>query len=226
MAEDNNITLYKYVSSKFLIETLKEQQLYLDDGSNFNDPFELRIVHKNKTTNEQIKGLHILCLTNSYRKKLMWSHYGESHKGACLTIEVPKERVYPICYTSKRVCDASNLDTIIAQSKRYTKKNLNCDFSVLSREKKIALLKDKKWSDEREYRIVLDKSDEEFLIKKDTGWFLKVKIKNVYLGARFADNEQCAESEIKAICKSNGISVKHMILSKTCYSLDLEKENN
>ncbi len=220
----NSVILYKYISRQYLMETLRNQQLYLDDGSNFNDPFELLIVSESENNDRRVQGLHILCLTNSYRKKLMWSYYGESHKGVCLTIEVPKKIVYPVCYTSERVYENSNLDEIIAHSNINMRKNTNCDYSTLSTEKKIAFIKDKKWKDEREYRIVLDGNDEKLLTNEGGRWFLKVKIKNVYLGARFADNGQCTASAIEEICKEKRITVKYMTLSRKNYGLDIAKE--
>ena len=51
------------------------------------------------------------------------------------------------------------------------------DFSALSKNKKIAYIKDKKWLYEKEYRIVFDKDDELGLIYKDGKWFMPVKVR-------------------------------------------------
>ena len=77
---------------------------------NFNDPFELTIADSKTKNIKHIKGLHILCLTNSIKNKLIWVHYANSHKGVCLTVKVPKKLVYPICYTRKRIYNSSNID--------------------------------------------------------------------------------------------------------------------
>ena len=89
-------TLYKYVSLNYVVDILDNHRLFLNDGKNFNDPFEITITDKSNGTTRHINGLHILSLTNSYRNKLIWSHYTDSHKGVCLTIQVPNQLVYSV----------------------------------------------------------------------------------------------------------------------------------
>ena len=221
MSKSNPKTkLYKYIPEGYLIDTIKMERLYLSDGSNFNDPFELKRIDRKTGEANMIEGLHILCLTSSNKMKLMWSHYTDSHKGACLTVEIPSVHVYPVCYTSKRVFTDSNVDDIINSAKKGNKKNLIKDYTSLSYEKKVALIKDQKWNYEKEYRMVFDHTDEANLIKgtgDDAGkWFLPVKITNVYLGVNFESNKK---TELFEICKEKRITVKKMTLSKTNYSL-------
>ena len=222
---NETILLYKYVPvDDYLEDILRNQRLYLNDGSNLNDPFELTIF--NRTENKLISEdcLHILCLTNSYRNKLMWSHYADSHKGVCLTIRVPKELVYPICYTSKRVYDNSDLNDILVLKNQKIKKNLIVDYSQLSKDKQIAFIKDKKWSYEREYRITFNSTDTCNLIqKKEENWYLKVEIEKIYLGANFLKNKKSYQSKIIEICEQNGITIKPMKLSNINYSVEVQK---
>ena len=215
--------LYKYISTEYAIDILEKGRLYLSDGTNFNDPFELAVTAKKTDTVRHIDGLHILSLTNSNSKKLMWSHYADSHKGLCLTVEVPANLVYPICYTSERIYEDSDLDQIIQNRvKVYEKKNLIKSYIPLAREKKIAYIKDRKWSYEREYRIVFNEEDELHLIYEDQKWYMPVKITNVYLGVRF-DSECQEDKEILEICERNGIKVTRMVLSKTNYALEIKR---
>ena len=215
--------LYKYISTEHAIDILEKGRLYLSDGTNFNDPFELAVTAKKTDTVQHIDGLHILSLTNSYRKKLMWSHYADSHRGLCLTVEVPADLVYPICYTSKRIYEDSDLDQIIQnRGKERGKNNLKKLYVPLAREKKIAYIKDQKWSYEKEYRIVFNEEDEPHLIYEDQKWYMPVKITNVYLGVRF-DSECQENKEILEICERNGIKVTPMVLSKTKYALEIKR---
>ncbi len=62
------ITLYKYVSITHVVDNIENHRLYLDDGTNFNDPFEMSIYNPKTNSINKIKGLLVLCLTNSYRK--------------------------------------------------------------------------------------------------------------------------------------------------------------
>lgn len=217
------VTLYKYVSMNYLIDTIDKGRLYLSDGTNFNDPFEITITDKTKHKTEHIPGLHILSLTNSYRNKLIWSHYSDSHKGVCLTLKVPKEYVYPICYTSKRVYKDGDIDEIISTSKRVCKNNLNNNFSSLSKNKKIAYIKDKKWDYEKEYRIVFDQNDEDKIIREGDECYFPVKITNIYFGVNFDKNDKKKKEEILEICKRKKIKMTYMELSKTNYALNVNK---
>ena len=212
-------TLYKYVSLDRVPEILDNHRLYLSDGKNFNDPFEITVTDKKNHKIRHIEGLHILSLTNSFRNKLIWSHYTDSHKGVCLTVKVPNNLVYPICYSTKRIYEDSDIDNIISSSTRITKKSVEKDFSPLSKDKKIAYIKDKKWIYEKEYRVVFDKTDEEGLIYHDGKWFMSVKITNIYLGANFDRNKEEIKRKILESCKRNKIKITQMVLSDTDYSV-------
>lgn len=211
-------TLYKYVPLKYVADILDNHRLYLNDGRDFNDPFEITISDKGGGR-RYIEGLHILSLTNSFQNKLIWSHYTNSHRGVCLTVKVPSRLVYPICYTTKRVFSDSDVDQLIAQSVKWRKRNLEKPFAPLSYSKKAAYIKDKKWSYENEYRIIFDKEDEPGLIREDEKWYMSVKITNVYLGANFDRNDQAQKDEIISACKRNGVKITQMVLSNTDYSV-------
>lgn len=215
-------TLYKYVNLDYIVDILNNNRLYLNDGKDFNDPFEVTVTDKKKQEANKIEGLHILSLTNSYRKKLMWSHYADSHKGACLTIKVPNHLVRPICYSTKRIYTDSDLDEIISSSTIKCKKSINKDFSSFSKNKKIAYIKDKKWLNENEYRIVFDK-DEEGLIFENGKWFMSVKITNIYLGVNFNKNDTKTKDNIITACKHNKIKISQMVLSNNDHSINVRK---
>ena len=97
---------------------------------NFNDPFEITITDRKKRVIRHVEGLHILSLTNSYRNKLIWSHYTNSHKGVCITVKVPNNLVYPICYSTKRVYEDTDIDNLIETCKKVNKKSLNKSFFI------------------------------------------------------------------------------------------------
>lgn len=216
------ITLYKYVPLEYLEETIRNQRLYLNDGRNLNDPFELLVTDKVNKTNRFIDGLHILCLTNNYRNKLIWSHYAESHRGACLTIKVPRKIVRSVVYTTKRIYEDSDIDEILKIGmKGRPKKSRDDDYSSLSLNEKIAYVKDKKWAYEKEFRIVFGSKDENELIHEDGKWFLKVKITNIYLGINFDYKKEGNENILK-LCEKENIKITRMILSEDHYALNVD----
>ncbi len=216
-------TLYKYVSLDRVPDILDNHRLYLSDGKNFNDPFEITVADKINHILRHIEGLHILSLTNSFRNKPIWSHYTDSHKGVCLTVKVPNRLVYPICYSTKRIYENSDIDNIISLSTKSAKKSVDKDFSLLGENKKIAYIKDRKWLYEKEYRVVFDKADEAGLICQDGKWFMSVKITNIYLGVNFFKNTEETKKEIIEACKRNKIKITQMVLSETDYSVKIKR---
>lgn len=216
-------TLYKYVSLNRAVDILDNHRLYLSDGKNFNDPFEITVTDKKNCKVRHIEGLHILSLTNSFRNKLIWSHYTDSHKGVCLTVQVPNHLVYPICYSTERIYEDSDINNIISSSTKITKKSVDKDFSPLSKNKKMAYIKDKKWLYEKEYRIVFDKEDESGLIHQDGKWFMSVKITNIYLGVNFHKNKTEIKKEIMEACNRNKIKIAQMIVSNSDYSVKVKR---
>lgn len=216
-------TLYKYIKAEYARDALENQRLYLSDGKFFNDPFETIVIDRKNGDISHIEGLHILSLTNSFQNRLMWSHYAEFHKGICLTVKVPSHLVHPICYSSKRIYTDSNVDDIILHSKIVSKSNINCDFSLLSENAKIAYIKDKKWMYEKEYRIVFCQSDETGLISDQGKWYMSVKIKNVYLGVNFDKNPSTSQEDIRRICRDNNVKITNMALSDSDYSVKVKR---
>ena len=87
------------------------------------------------------------------------------------------------------------------------------------------MLKDRKWSYEKEYRIVFDKEDEKQLVYEDGKWFMPVKIHTVYLGVRFEENNDDIKNQIFDTCQRERIKVKRMVLSKDNYALKSVSEN-
>lgn len=215
-------TLYKYISSEHAADIIQSQQLRMSDGSNFNDPFELLVVDKKEHTEQHINGIQILCLTNSFKKKLMWSHYADSHKGLCLAVKVPAEMVYYVCYTSERLSTESDIDEIISKCKKQGKKNLRKSYEQLSHIHKAALIKDQKWAYEKEYRIVCSE-DQPGLIHKDGYYYFPVKIERIYLGCRFNENSRDRANEIIQACLAHNVELKQMCRSQSSYALVPEK---
>lgn len=222
------VTLYKYVGNKDnnIIDDIINSHLILSKPESFNDPFDLNIVDKETLKQIKLKNLLILSLTNSYKKKLMWSIYSNNCNGVCFTIEIPYDLVFPVCYTKARAEASkkrneivnSNFDKIVKASKKQkTKANIRKDYSSLSMDKQLAYIKDISWNYEKEYRVVLDeKSNRDRIEKQNDLKFLKVKITNVYLGPKL--DEEIKEKIIEE-CNKQNISVKYMNLRNDKYEL-------
>ena len=106
---------YKFCSIETLNLIIEHEKLRFTRGDQFNDPYEAnpylvptewsKIVKEDKSNTDVVKALaneafirlsskiYITCFSKSYidkTSKLMWSHYGNSHKGACFEIEFPE----------------------------------------------------------------------------------------------------------------------------------------
>lgn len=209
-----------------LKDCLENNRLYLNDGKTLNDPFDLAFTNRKTRELTRMEGLRILCLTNSYRKKLMWSYYADGHKGVCLTVSIPSNLVYPVCYTTRRLFDDTDELEILNNSIIWRKRSLIKPWEIIDQTKRRAYIKDKKWEHENEYRIVFNENEPGLITVGDKK-FMSVKFKNVYLGVKFDDKSEKGRSIIN-ICKNKNIKISCMGIDDMNYGLRVLKgsENN
>jgi len=106
---------YKFLSTDTLKIIIQNESLRFTRGDSFNDPFEANpflvpvgwesLAKEDKSNVEMIKYLaseiftrlfsktYITCFSSNYLSKnsqLMWSHYGNSHRGVCFEIDFPE----------------------------------------------------------------------------------------------------------------------------------------
>lgn len=213
-----NVTLYKYIPLEYAATIIREGHIRMSDGKNFNDPFELLVVDKRTQNSRFVEGVRILCLTNSFRNKLMWAHYADEHQGICLAVSVPNELTFPICYTKTRLCSSTNISALLSGNKKVGKRNISKSFNNLSYEQKVALIKGKSWAYEKEYRITCTTVQDDYLAE-DGYYYFPVKVVRVYLGCRFGKNPQEKQEELFHECEKKNIEIKQISLSNTAYEL-------
>lgn len=91
--------LYKYYGFESGKMALNSRKLGFRKPSEFNDPFELTFLGNASGAESQLDALHgrlkeladsvvILSLTRTYDNPLMWSHYGEEHRGFVIGYDV------------------------------------------------------------------------------------------------------------------------------------------
>jgi len=109
------------------------------------NPDKLKEHLKNNQLSEiQNKGM--TCFSKSDKIFLMWSHYADSHKGACLTFDIEKDN------------DFFWLLYIVEYPDTYPKINFVKD--IHKRYKHVLAMKSKDWEYEQEVRIVRDKREQ------------------------------------------------------------------
>lgn len=103
---------YYQTSEKRALDAIKNRRLKLSRLEDMNDPFELLGVSL-KAKEDRIaflqlkRELHeeigILCFSRTWHNPVMWSHYGDRHKGLCLGFELLDEWTFPISYKGLRL---------------------------------------------------------------------------------------------------------------------------
>ncbi len=125
--------------------------------------------------------------SKSLRESLLWSHYGNKHKGLCLIYNIPDDYVLSNSMGGVPVIYKNNSLTNHFIKWANSKKNLTTYEFIDELAKKYLSIKDKCWKYENEYR----------LIRNDTGEFIidKSFLKYICFGlnAELEDEEKIIE---------------------------------
>ena len=145
------------------------------------------------------------CLSTSPKKRLMWSHYADGHKGFCIEYDfknAPKDLLpLPVIYSQKR--PLIPWEMALNQSAETKSK---CILQMI-----IGLLtKDKEWEYEEEWRILISSSEDSNL---------KIPISAVYLGAEISEDNK---NRVVEICNQKNILVKQMVIDRGQYELHVK----
>lgn len=120
------------------------------------------------------------CFSTTYSSPLLWSHYGDQHRGLCIGYSLdrrPKPLLQPVIYGGSRSVPTSILVSALVLEDRMAKEKLDRD---------MLLRKAHGWRYEKEWRLIDDQGD------KDSPLFLK----EVTFGMR------CPMSVIHAVTKA------------------------
>ncbi|MDH1882529.1 DUF2971 domain-containing protein [Empedobacter sp. GD03797] len=173
--------IYKFISIHSLKLVIENKTLRFTRGDYFNDPFESNPyltpldwneLYKNTKNKDIIKFIanqafvklqsknYSSCFSKSYLKdnnKLMWAHYGDSHKGCCF--EIKKDVIIDISHKFKLAPFIIKYVDNLAE-KRDSLINDFSDNRILF----LSTYKERIWEYEDEVRLLFHK---EFCIKKD-----------------------------------------------------------
>jgi hypothetical protein len=129
--------VYYLTSSQFALSNIALRRLKVARFNDLNDPFELLAVdvaefdlrvgiRAKKEYIDSTEGL--LCFSKTWRNPLMWSHYGDKHRGIALGFDVPDELLVPVNYIQgldkiKILANETKQSTIdnLLERLRYTK---------------------------------------------------------------------------------------------------------
>ncbi len=172
--------VYKILDAHWGMDDLKMKRIKLSMFNDMNDPFELYGVRVDDPSYpswvRQLSKFGVLCFSKTWGNPVLWSHYGDKHRGICLGLEICEEdraKAYPAQYTKNRRLIDFEL------SPHNTPNELN------GLVRGMLLTKYKDWAYENEVRMFEPVDDsEKFSFKTLDN---KLQLKEVILGARCSD---------------------------------------
>lgn len=114
-SDHSMIRLYYLTSVEHALSNIEKRRVKVSRFSDLNDPFELlganfkehkmrQVVRNWKEESHSAMGL--LCFAGDWSEPVMWSHYGEKHKGICLGFNVCRSMVQQVSYQDERILAA------------------------------------------------------------------------------------------------------------------------
>ena len=102
--------VYKLLSGRHGLKVLRERRLKITEIGELNDPYELlpfdlsdgryRPVF-DAVKNEIAKTRGLVCFSGGWENPVLWSHYGDCHRGMSLGFEIEEAVARPIHYVDK-----------------------------------------------------------------------------------------------------------------------------
>ncbi len=198
--EADEITLTKYMFQKNFPEKISVAEQFDTD---------MDMVNKNLSDMMDEK-FRIGCLCTDYKNKLMWSHYGNGHKGFCIEYdfgidcnELNDTLILPVLYSNER--PKIPWDVIFAPDKDDPQVKKQAAKHMI----KSLLTKDSAWEYEDEWRVIM-LGDNIYPNKK------MPPITCIYIGALCEENDK---KELLKIAQSNNIPVKQMVVDRGEYTV-------
>lgn len=96
--------LYKLYPAKWGLAALEKRRLKITTSEDINDPFELAAVQLGNRTlrdvfNEHCKAMFrkfgVVSFCRRWSNTVIWSHYGDAHRGLCLGFDVLDAHTIP-----------------------------------------------------------------------------------------------------------------------------------
>lgn len=144
--------VHHLINTKYGLDNLKNQRIKISRFSELNDPFELLAIdirnrdlragiraRKNLVNNKE----GLISFSKEWRNPVLWSHYGDKHKGLCLSFEIPDDKLTEVEYSS-------GMKKLNIHAKETTQDVINKTLNELR------YTKFKDWEYEKEYRLFVN----------------------------------------------------------------------
>lgn len=104
--------VYYFVSANYGLENIIKKRLKIARLDELNDPFEflsvdMRNLEIRRKFRETLLALSekkgVICFSRAWHNPVLWSHYGDKHKGVCLGFDIAEKTVMSVGYAPKRL---------------------------------------------------------------------------------------------------------------------------
>ena len=167
--------------SKWLIRyASKNENISFDK---LKDKFAKEVIQK---VREARNNTLISCFSRRYDSILMWSHYGDKHKGICIEFDRPEKDFFDVIYSKKRC--KFNLEDTTRRFLGYMLSNEQVDVNDKNIIKCIAkpfIVKSLDWKYEEEVRCILSSNSEGVSSCDELKLYtMPSKITKIYIGCK------------------------------------------
>lgn len=121
--------VYHFLPASYAIDDLKRRRLKIATLDDLNDPFDLWAIAQpdpvlraalRATRNHFATHYGMLCFTRNWQNPVLWSHYGDKHRGIVLGFDVSDEMLKAVKYVFDRPI-LSTVDLPIVHELLFTK---------------------------------------------------------------------------------------------------------
>lgn len=167
---------------------------------------------------EKSKELVVSCFSKSSDSILMWGHYANNNRGAC--IEFDNESFLDVVYSNKR--SKMRIKKIMYKILWKNYSGAETNFTNSNESKYMLaiapfLAKSSDWKYEKEVRCIYPNSSDKIILREDQYFYKMGKIKSITLGCRIPEDER---NEMIDLSRIKGIEIFEMVLSKDTYLLE------
>jgi len=191
---------YYFTSEKFALSNISNSRIKISLLDDLNDPYEFLGVDISDREfrkafkagrDEAANTAGVICFSRSWKNPLMWSHYGDKHKGICLGIDIDDQHIIEVQYLPKLMKHDVDMKKRFGGLKESFVENI---FSI----------KYEGWKYEEEVRILVPLDEKDSSGHYFTYFENNMELKEVILGPRAT----ASVNSIKALLNSYKSSVR------------------
>lgn len=162
----------------------------------------------------------ISCFSKRYDSILMWSHYGDKHKGICVEFDRPDKDFLDVKYSKKRC--KFDLEDTTRRVLGYMLSNEEVDVNDKGLIRCISepfIVKSLDWRYEEEIRCILSPNSEGVIVGDELKLYsMPTRITKIYIGCK-VDNKSNEYEELLRIANERNIEIVKLTESETTFSL-------